>query len=517
VTKFRVHDQFRVTSTQVNTVVIICRDVVGRGISKTYNFIGVEIMKPILTTLAALLLLGGAGTASAQSQVLYVTNGDADDIFAIQGGVLFDQNLDVGGSRRYRVAVRDTVWLGDMDTGENVELTLDLDPTGNTSPTGVNIQEGTDGATDGTYNYTVESFVGSGDVYRFNADWSGGEALFTVSGSDIVGITYDSDNGTLWISDQNNVYEYSMAGDLLGQFAHAGSRGSLAYEPSTDTLWHVSNGNVDLRQYSKAGELLDTLDPGLSANAWGAEFVSEPGFIPNVARFKVTKTFSDGSDDEVDVMLTCNTGLPLKQTFTIAGGDPDGVTFVVTDIPESGADCEVTESGTPDGYTAVLNGGAGCEWEDLQYGLRVCAITNEANPATYTVYKDWTVYREGGDVVIGEADVTIECDSAIVGGDEDDGTWTLSGTLSDGETLVATVDTTEGAATCSASEEVTQSGVESVSVGCDETSLAAGGSHTCTFTNTVFFEGIPTLSQYGLAILVLLTLGVGFIGFRRFA
>jgi hypothetical protein len=42
------------------------------------------------------------------------------------------------------------------------------------------------------------------------------------------------------------------------------------------------------------------------------------------------------------------------------------------------------------------------------------------------------------------------------------------------------------------------------------------GSHTCTFTNTVFFEGIPTLSQYGLAVLVLLTLGVGFVGLRRF-
>jgi hypothetical protein len=239
--------------------------------------------------------------------------------------------------------------------------------------------------------------------------------------------------------------------------------------------------------------------------------------ITDVAYFKVTKTFSDGSTDEVDVMLTCNTGLPLKQDFTIAGGDPDGVTFVVTDFVEETMDCEVTETGTPAGYTTVLNGGAGCEWEDVTSGFRVCQITNEANPATYTVYKDWTVYREGGDVVVGEADVTIECDSAIVGGDEDDGSWTLSGTLSDGETLVATVDTTEGPATCSASEEITQSGVEQASVGCDETSLAAGGSHTCTFTNTVFFEGIPTLSQYGLAILVLLTLGVGFIGFRRFA
>jgi hypothetical protein len=38
----------------------------------------------------------------------------------------------------------------------------------------------------------------------------------------------------------------------------------------------------------------------------------------------------------------------------------------------------------------------------------------------------------------------------------------------------------------------------------------------CTITNTSFFEGIPTLNQYGLAILALLMLGVGFVGFRRF-
>ena len=223
--------------------------------------------------------------------------------------------------------------------------------------------------------------------------------------------------------------------------------------------------------------------------------------------------FSDGSTDEVDVRLTCNTGLPLVQDFTIAGGDPEGVTFVVTDFEQGTMDCEVTETGTPAGYSTEL---VGCEWEDVTSGFRVCQIVNTADPATYTVYKDFTVYREGGDVVIGEAHVTIECDSEIDGGDEDDGTWYLSGTLGDGETLVATVDTTEGAAHCSASEEITQSGVESAAVGCSEVALPAGGSHTCTFTNTVFFEGIPTLSQYGLALLVLLTLGVGFVGLRRF-
>jgi hypothetical protein len=232
---------------------------------------------------------------------------------------------------------------------------------------------------------------------------------------------------------------------------------------------------------------------------------------------KTTKTFSDGSDFEIDVTLTCNTGLPLEQTFTIEGGDPEGVTFVVVDFVGGSMSCEVTESGAPFGYTTVMNGGAGCEWDEIELGDSVeCEIENVADDATYTVVKDWTVSRAGGDVVIQEADVTIKCDSEIDGGWEDDGYWFLSDTLGDGDTLVASVDVTEGSAECSASENILQSGVESSSSDCGPVSLGAGGSHTCTFTNTVFFEGIPTLSQYGLAIMALLMLGVGYVGFRRF-
>ena len=38
----------------------------------------------------------------------------------------------------------------------------------------------------------------------------------------------------------------------------------------------------------------------------------------------------------------------------------------------------------------------------------------------------------------------------------------------------------------------------------------------CDVAGTVFFEGIPTLSQYGLALMALLMLGIGFVGMRRF-
>ena len=107
---------------------------------------------------------------------------------------------------------------------------------------------------------------------------------------------------------------------------------------------------------------------------------------------KTTKVFSDGSDFEIDVTLTCNTGLPLEQTFTIAGGDPEGVTFVVTDFADGSMSCEVTESGAPAGYTTDID----CAWDNIELGQsEVCLIENVAEDATYTVVKEWTVSRAG--------------------------------------------------------------------------------------------------------------------------
>jgi hypothetical protein len=68
---------------------------------------------------------------------------------------------------------------------------------------------------------------------------------------------------------------------------------------------------------------------------------------------------------------------------------------------------------------------------------------------------------------------------------------------------------------CWASEEIYQSGVEQDN-DCGTREIPAGGSSSCTFTNAVFFEGIPTLSQYGMALMALLMLGLGFVGLRRF-
>jgi len=243
------------------------------------------------------------------------------------------------------------------------------------------------------------------------------------------------------------------------------------------------------------------------------------GDTEGLVRVKVTKTFSDSREDEVDVHLSCNSGLPLEQDFTIAGGDPGGVVFVVTEIQGEDTVCEVTESGGPDGYTPLFNDGEGCTWENVTAGYYTCEITNEADPAEFTVTKNWVIEGAVRDEVIEEAQVTIECSSDILtihGVDIVEPDGSVSTNLSgDGASVTVTVDTTLGSTSCSAYESIYQTGVESES-DCGSRSIAAGGSSSCTITNTVFFEGIPTLSQYGMALMALLLLGLGFVGLRRF-
>jgi hypothetical protein len=68
---------------------------------------------------------------------------------------------------------------------------------------------------------------------------------------------------------------------------------------------------------------------------------------------------------------------------------------------------------------------------------------------------------------------------------------------------------------CSVTEAVVESGVEADSSDCQDIIVMPGEDAECTIVNTRLYEGIPTLNQYGLALLALLMLGVGFVAFRR--
>jgi hypothetical protein len=238
---------------------------------------------------------------------------------------------------------------------------------------------------------------------------------------------------------------------------------------------------------------------------------------------RVTKTFTNGATGDVEVTLTCNGGLPLQQSFTISGGGP-GVTFTVNNLPDSGADCEVTESGGPDGYT---NNAEVCSWTGVVGGFRSCAITNTPEPSEFAVEIDFDTIEDPA--IDLDWDLTVICtpaaDSATstsfpgVTFDVPDGTGSYMNTF---EFYADPVNDTNCTATLSglssAIEEDGPCTIKGIVVGeaDDPATDDVSETPTCTITATAFYEGIPTLSQYGLALMALLMLGVGFIGFRRF-
>lgn len=245
------------------------------------------------------------------------------------------------------------------------------------------------------------------------------------------------------------------------------------------------------------------------------DFETEP-----TARFHVTKTYENGVTDAVEVTLTCNGGLPLSQSFTIEGGDSDGVTFVVTNLPDTGAQCEVTETGGPDGYTTVMNDGAGCMWTNVTGGFRSCEILNDPLPGTFTVSVGWMMNGESTLEIPLVADVQIRC-SVPFDGASYDGLYYRDYSL-EGETAeaVATGVGThrpDGANWCYAVETGDMvMGIETESDCADQQEILPGSTDAgCTISKTVFYEGIPTLNQYGLVLLILMMMGVGAIGFRR--
>jgi len=258
------------------------------------------------------------------------------------------------------------------------------------------------------------------------------------------------------------------------------------------------------------------------------------------ATFGVSKVFSDDRPGSVDVTLSCNTGLPLTQTHTISNGDP--VFFVVKSFESGFMDCTVTEE--PDnGYMAeyAASGDSqsvddnplspGCHFMQIGGGdTNACAITNTPDPVAVVIEKEWimTGATQGG--INTNYILTLWCDSRIIGGTQ--GTngglsapnsildWHLMfyGDGSDGdgiEFFTAMVVPNFPSSSCWVEENIQDNAVETVN-GCTDISVSVGNPAACKITNTVFFEGIPTLNQYGLAIMALLMLGIGMVGFRRF-
>jgi hypothetical protein len=215
----------------------------------------------------------------------YLTAGDQGTNWIVQGATATSSaQAHPGNGGEYAIAVTDSVKTlgngncGGIGCGLGADYSLAFSYSGTDyayPPVQASFYDGT---SDGTNNYSVD-YIGGG-VYRFDANWANPALLFTIASSNL-GITYDSSDGTLWISqfDGNQVLHYTLGGSLLGQFGAAQSRlSSLALDPADGTLWMGSQATLGtFYQYSRTGTLLDTETYAnmTGQNTLGGEFAVE--------------------------------------------------------------------------------------------------------------------------------------------------------------------------------------------------------------------------------------------------
>jgi hypothetical protein len=276
------------------------------------------------------------------------------------------------------------------------------------------------------------------------------------------------------------------------------------------------------------------------------------------ALIAVQKFFTDGNDETpVTLTLECTTGSYAPATVVVnpdefAPGSAFEHIFVITDIPTGAANaCTVVEVPVAgydatyicgqDGSTSTVDdtlcngfadftpGTTACGWLDVAAGdSNLCGIFNDPAPVEVAVTKVWDVSNTGGDYVSRDAEIKIGCNAEIINSTWEKGNWSYKKFyLGDGDytagvaTVTVMVIPEFPSSECFAVEDDVDSAVEVTSDcgswndGTMEVSVGEGDS--CTITNTLFFEGIPTLNQYGLALMALLMLGIGMVGFRRFA
>jgi len=247
--------------------------------------------------------------------------------------------------------------------------------------------------------------------------------------------------------------------------------------------------------------------------------------IDTRATFEVTKVFADGNDvDEVTVSIDCNTGIILDQDKVLEDGET--VTFVVTAFTSGSLNCEIEEGDVTDGYSADYEGNGDdedCSWTAIADGTEgTCTITNTPDYVDIDVTKVWNLEGVNNNVNLNYT-LYAYCDEvfddhdaeACTGWCGNDQIGYDTGEGPGEEDFTFSLQPAFPSSTCWVDEQTYDSAIETDN-GCTGLSLSAGGGASCTITNTVFFEGIPTLSQYGMAIMALLMLGVGFVGFRRF-
>jgi len=228
-----------------------------------------------------------SGYALSQTSALYVTAGQNGDYanFILQGGVATDFQQAVGSENP--IAVSDGS-VRTADSGQypsdpgGAQYTLGFTDTG-TRYNAFNYDPSWnflfyDGTSDGTSNYVV-NYGNLGGVYQTGLDWSNPTLMFNLGSlATNLGITYDTTNNSLWISNfsGNLIQDYSLSGTLLSSFAsNTSSMDCLALDPADNTLWFSATTTPGtFYQYSKSGTFLQsiTYQNMTSFSTLGAEF-----------------------------------------------------------------------------------------------------------------------------------------------------------------------------------------------------------------------------------------------------
>lgn len=317
----------------------------------------------------------------------------------------------------------------------------------------------------------------------------------------------------------NNIIHFGGAAEFTFQAVLYELSGAIVYQHLAGNTEAGSGSTTGIQNLGATIGLTYACDTAASVAADSAQCIYNPDFlpfgVPGAAGFQVDKTFDDGNPGEVEVTISCNTGLPLQQSDTISEGD--GVTFIVGNFEDGTLDCEVTETDGADGYTTSYNNAfeisdESCAFEDANVGVRyVCNISNALEQVEVEVTKWWMDENPGFNSST-FAEANYSCVNEVF--EEAFGSLQF---FDDGDTDSFFVyPDWDGTTVCNVTETLVDSGVEFDDSECESLSVAPGEGASCNLYNTRLYEGIPTLSQYGLGLLALLMLGMGFVAFRRF-
>jgi hypothetical protein len=483
----------------------------------------------ILATVAAFILPVTSAMAIAPVTALYIGPGATEDL---NGGSM---DLDCGD-----LVVDGTL---NMDTGTLYNVGSVIINSGGT----INLDDGTIYVTKDWKNNGGTVNPGASSLVEWNTK-CGTPNVKIIGDSTFFNLTLQTNSGRMLTFEAGATT--SVNGHLLLQGGYPGNLLKIrSHIPGTQSFLivtgsylitgvDVADNNANLPgQWIDFGAPIDfeSIDSGNNYR-W---FRSGPGAATPFRIHKVWNQKGDTNGIQVTAHLSCTGAVSTQQTVVFTA-TTDAILFVydLWQIPEDAhVDCTITED-VPENYTARYNcndtdcGDSGQNVDACFYGgidrnkNPLCTITNRPLPATIAVTKTWVI--EGADQGFdGYHEIGLLCSSRVTSpwGDSYDYCIPQQNVCA---AYIFRPDASEGSIdyeftipkpaypfTQCVVGEYNRDNVIEVDNGCGQLKASAGDEIECEVINTVFFEGIPTLSQYGMAILALLMLGAGFVGFRR--